>query len=233
MTRGASIRHFLFSEDSWLWRPNRPLLYWITTVALILSIGQVIWDALDINFKYRFGYKSDSGWTGGVTNDARVYAIANADLMAPDLQTRMPPGVRVYGSLPVYVDVDRSSLQYKILSRLSTVPLDLLILAVVWLFRRIALSAVGTQEAPANPFVWANVRRLRIIAVLIILAPVVNLWAGVAELVLVSPSLDGSSVFEWDTNGLVLGAAMGIILAVVAEVFAAGIRLQQDVEGLV
>ncbi|HET9943314.1 MAG TPA: DUF2975 domain-containing protein [Terriglobia bacterium] len=236
MTHSDSIRHFLFSQDSWLWRPNRRLLYWITTVALICSVGQVIWDLADINLQYRFGFKysaTSKEWTGGIVDVPQIYTVANADLMTPGLQDKMPAGVRVYGSLPVYVDVDRSTLGNKILSRLSAVPVDLLILAIVWLFRRVALTAVGTHGAPGNPFIWANVRRLRIIAALLVLWPVVGTWSSVAELTLVSQTLNEFSMLEWDTNGLALGFGMGFVLAVLAEVFAAGIRLQEEVEGLV
>jgi hypothetical protein len=236
MINAASIRHFLFSQDSWLWRPNRRLLYWITTVALVCSIGQVIWDLADLDLVFRFGFKYSAAskeWTGDVVNVPQIYTVANADLMTPDLQDKMPPGVRVYGSLPVYVDVDRSTFGNKILSRLSAVPVDLMILAMVWLFRRVALTAVGSQGAPGNPFVWANVRRLRIIATLVALVPVVDTWSRIAELTLVTQTLHEFSMLEWDSNGLALGFAMAFVLAVLAEVFAAGIRLQEDVEGLV
>ena len=234
MINWASIRHFLFSQDSWLWRPNRPLLYWITTVVLVLSVAQVAWDILDINLRYSFSYSSRSEkFKTNISSDSRVYTLANADLMTPDLQEKMPPGVRVYGSLPVYVDVDRSTFRSKLLTRLAAVPMDLLFLAIVWLFRRVALTAVGTREAPANPFVWANVRRMRIIAALFLLAPVIEMWSGIAEWEMVSWTLKEFSMYTWDLSGTSLWFSTAFVLAVIAEVFAAGIRLQEDVEGLV
>ena len=233
MITRASIRHFFFSEDSWLWRPNRSLLYWITTAVLCLAVVQTVWDVLDVKYlTWYLGYNTKSdGFSGDLGHERALYTVANADLMVPDLQEKMPPGVRVYGNLPVWVDVDRSTIEYKVLSRLSTVPLDLMVLVAVWLFRRIALSSVGTRETPANPFVWANVRRLRIIATLIILYPAIKVWTDIAQLELVSGTLQEFSMLVFETSGISI--AFGVVLAIIAEVFAAGIRLREDVEGLV
>jgi len=236
MTVRQSIQHFLFSEDSWFWQPNRPLLYWITTAVFIFAIVATICDALDINPRFWFRLEAGSQtrkFEHTLTNERRVYTFANADLMVPDLQEKMPSGVRAEGSLPVYVTVDRSTLGSKILTRLSALPLDVLLLSVIWLCRRVALSAIGTPEVPGNPFVWANVRRLRIIATLIMVAPVVEMWSGVAEMELVSRTLNEFSMFSWDASWMFPAFGIGLMLFVLAEVFAAGIRLREDVEGLV
>jgi DUF2975 family protein len=234
MVGGASIKHFLFSPDSWLWQPNRSLLYWITTAVLALAIGVTVWHILDVDLAYTVSYEAS---TGKVTNVAshtgQLYTLANGSLMVPDLQEKMPAGVRFEGSLPVYVAVDRSTFASKVLIRLLAVPMDLLILALIWLFRRVALTAVGTPKAPANPFVWTNVRRLRIIAALVVVAPVIDSWSHIALLELVRPTLQEFSMLGWDVTSFLLPAGIGLVLAVLAEVFAAGIRLREDVEGLV
>src|SRR5262245_48847925 len=131
MSVRQSIHHFLFSQDSWLWRPNRPLLYWITTTVFVFAIFATVCDALDVHPRYWFRFAADGQkreFESSFTNERRVYTFANADLMVPDLQEKMPSGVRAEGSLPVYVTVDRSTLKSKILTRLSALPLDLLLL---------------------------------------------------------------------------------------------------------
>jgi len=50
---------------------------------------------------------------------------------------------------------------------------------------------------------------------------------------LVSGTLHEFSMFSWDATGMFVAFGMGFALAVLAEVFAAGIRLREDVEGLV
>ena len=234
MVSRTSIRHFLFSQDSWLWQPNRSLLYWITTVVFALAVGVTAWHILGLDLNYTVTYDASAGKVSNVASHrGQLYTSANGSLMVPDLQDRMPAGVRFEGSLPVYVSVDRPTLGSKVLSRLLAVPMDLLILAVIWLFRRVALTAVGTPEAPANPFVWANVRRLRIIAGLAVVAPLVDAWSNVALLELVRPTLKEFSMLGWDMTSFLLPAGIGLVLAVLAEVFATGIRLREDVEGLV
>jgi len=236
MSVRQSIRHFLFSEDSWLWQPNRPLLYWITTAVFMFAIAATVCDVLDIHPKYWFRFevsKEKRQFQSNFLNEDRVYTLANGSLMVPDLQDKMPAGVHVEGSLPVYVTVDRSTFKSKALTRLSALPLDVLIVVIIWLFRRLALSAVGTPGTPGNPFVWSNVRRLRIIAVLIAMAPVVQAYSSVAEMELVSGALNEFSMLTWDATGMFVAFGISFALAALAEVFAAGIRLREDVEGLV
>ena len=231
---GTSIRHFFFDQDSWLWRPNRPLLYWLTTVVLAVAVGVTVWHILDITPNYEVTYAPGTGKVESViANEGHVYTVANGSLLVPDLQDKMPEGVRFEGGLPVYVAVDRSTFTQKVLSRLLNVPMDLLILAAIWLFRRVALTAAGTDSAPANPFVWGNVRRLRVIAALAIVAPLIDMGAGIARLELVIPRLKEFSVLHWDLSAFLLPFGIGLVLAVLAEVFAVGIRLREDVEGLV
>jgi len=236
MSFSQSIRHFLFNQDSWLWRPNRRLLYWITTAAFAYAIAATVLDAIDVHPRYWFRFeagKEKREFESSFSDERRIYTLANGSLMVPDLQEKMPSGVRAEGSLPVYVTVDRSTFKSRALTRLSALPLDLLFVVMIWLFRRVALSAVGTREAPGDPFVWANVRRLRIIAGLICVAPAVHAWSGIAEMELVSGTLHEFSMFSWDATGMFVAFGMGFALAVLAEVFAAGIRLREDVEGLV
>jgi Protein of unknown function (DUF2975) len=234
MIRGASLKHFFFSSDSWLWRPNRPLLYWITTTVFLLAIGGTVWDILEIDFQYSWKYSLPGGYFESSSSPTDgVYIHANGARMVRDLQSKMPVGVQLEGSLPVFVNVDRSTVASKVLSRLTVVPMDLLILAIIWLFRRLALTAIGTREAPANPFIWGNVRRLRIIATLVMALPVIDAWSGLARTELVSGTLKEFTMYSWYLPNFLFPFGLGLMLAVLAEVFAAGIRLREDVEGLV
>jgi hypothetical protein len=191
---------------------------------------------LDIQLRYAVNYVvRDSKIESTVSTKPVAHGRVDTDRVAPDLKDKMPAGVHVGGSLPVTVEVDRSTLASKILSRLSAVPMDIIYVVIVWLLRRmVLLSAAGTPESPANPFVWANVRRLRVIAALMLIMPVIDSWSHIAQWELVSRSLpSGMSVLSWDASDIFLELGVGMLLLLLAEVFASGIRLREDVEGLV
>jgi hypothetical protein len=194
-----------------------------------------LWDILQIDFEYSTSYTvpaSNLEISWATSGD--YYTLANGVRMVPDVQSKMPAGVTFAGTLPVYVAVDRSTLSSQVLRRLTSVPLDLLILAVIWLFRQVALTAIGTPESPANPFIWQNVRRLRVVAALVAAVPLIDFYSSIAEVELVSKTLQAFTLLSWEfPDSFLVSSGLALMLAVLAEVFASGIRLREDVEGLV
>ena len=104
---------------------------------------------------------------------------------------------------------------------------------MVWLLRRIVLSTIGSAGLRnGDPFVKANVRRLQLIGTFLMLMPLVSVGCQIAaaELVLDSAVKD-SAILPFDVNFVWLW--MGGLVLILSEVFAAGVRLREDVEGLV
>jgi len=220
--------------NAWLWRPNRAFLYWLTTIILVFAVAVTVMDILDLNVHYSVTYMAKTGKVeSAFSGDSRVYGLADVARVAPDLKDDLPPGLSPEGSLPVTVAVDRSTLASRVLSRLSSVPVDMVFVVVIWLLRGLALTAVGTPGSPANPFVWVNVRRLRAIGLIIMLSPVVDTWSSIAYFELGWQTLKENGIYTWDVSTMFLKFGIGVVFLIIAEVFASGIRLREDVEGLV
>ena len=101
-------------------------------------------------------------------------------------------------------------------------------LAVLVVLLRLVRSA-----RTGDPFMPANVRRLRLLAVLV---GVGGLLAGAGAELLEAWMLDHSAAGALTLLevGLPLNAVLlGVLVAVLAEVWAHGVRLREDVEGLV
>jgi hypothetical protein len=123
----------------------------------------------------------------------------------------------------------------QILLRVALVPIPLLILFIVWMLRKIVLTTVGDKASEGNPFIRPNVSRLRWIALAIVLMPFVRY---VSEWARFDLSLSAMKDFLWMGNYSLplfnpMPLAVGLLIFALAEVFAAGIRLREDVEGLV
>jgi hypothetical protein len=105
-----------------------------------------------------------------------------------------------------------------------------LFIAGLWLLRGIARSV-----REGDPFNAANVRRLRGIGFLLVLGvPAVELLDYSLRLQLFNslpPSLGNISTAGWSVPGNELLAGLGVFI--LAEVFAHGVRLREDVEGTV
>ena len=143
----------------------------------------------------------------------------------------LPPGIRVTGWPEVTVDVnDPTTEQLLLRSALDLGPL-LLFIAALWLVRAFLRSVLD-----GDPFGARNVLRLRSIGFLLVLgAPLVALVNSALRIALFDvvpphPSLDlGSEGFS-----IPLGALLGGLGAyILAEVFAYGLRLREDVEATI
>jgi hypothetical protein len=199
-------------------------------LAMLGAIGVVALDALDLNFTWHFDTTLRSF---PIQIDAVRQHWASLDLpkAAPDLREKLPKNVELWNSWAA-VKIENPTVIQKVLNRLSTVPLGVLFAAIVWMLRKIVLTAVGTETSDGDPFIEANVHRLRIIGLLLLVTPLVSSWAQMAGIELVSRSLPKDLVAPvFDIPFSYFG--LGLLLFVLAEVFKIGVRLRQDVEGLV
>ena len=239
MPNSSAARRFLdlvTGKNPALKRFDWPIAYWLTTLVLALSVVGTVLDALDINLKWSVAYSPKSGLDGSrsASVQSSVYTSIDLNAVVPALQEKLPPGVRPYGELPVTVDFDDSTLRARVLRMLSSVPMDLLVVAVIWLLRGVVLTTVAPGISSGDPFVKANVWRLRIMAGLILITPILSFWSQVAVWELIDSSLPRHLLLMWyDASLMPVQFATGALLFVLAEVFAAGVRLREDVEGLV
>jgi DUF2975 family protein len=143
----------------------------------------------------------------------------------------LPPGIRVNGWPDVTVDVeDPTTKQMLLRAALDLGPL-LLFLAALWLVRGFLRSVLD-----GDPFGARNVLRLRSIGFLLVLgAPIVVVVNSALRIALFNvlppyPSLDLGS----EGTSIPLGALLGGLGAyILAEVFAYGLRLREDVEATI
>lgn len=105
---------------------------------------------------------------------------------------------------------------------------SLVALAVLVVLLKLVRSARG-----GDPFTPVNVRRLRLLAVLV---GVGGVLAGAGAEMLEAWMLDHSAAAAFTVKEAVLplnAVLLGLLIAVLAEVWAHGVRLREDVEGLV
>ena len=86
-----------------------------------------------------------------------------------------------------------------------------------------------------EPFATASVRRLRIIALILLIAPMLTLSANALAGAVVRSAafVDAPFAFLFTANGILIAAGAGLMVAALAEAFARGVELRADVEGLV
>ena len=125
------------------------------------------------------------------------------------------------------VSSEPSGLFEHLLVRLQGLPVLFLALFVIVLLRRIVRSVIA-----GDPFVPENVRRLRAIGWLIAVSPILLVIAQIARSELVARSTVADLAVVSMTIA-VLPVLIGALLLVLAQVFAAGVRLRQDTDGLV
>jgi len=101
------------------------------------------------------------------------------------------------------------------------------VIAALWLLRGL----LGSVR-DGDPFAGANVRRLRALALVVLIGvPLAGFISSIfANELAASAGLDGGETLVTMPGGLFLG---GIGAFVLAEVFAAGVRLRDDLEGTV
>lgn len=86
-----------------------------------------------------------------------------------------------------------------------------------------------------EPFAVASVRRLRILALILIVAPMLTLAADAFSSAVVRSAafVDAPFAFIFTANGILVAIGAGLMVAALAEAFARGAELRADVDGLV
>jgi hypothetical protein len=149
----------------------------------------------------------------------------------PELTQALPANVKpTNGYVPVTVTIDDARPAQLFLHLAITLLPGLLIVALLWQLWGLLRSA-----RRGDPFTTANVWRLRQFGWLLLLG-----WPLVAYLTmalkgtladtLTSPTDQTSGLFVLDIGGVLL---FGLAVLVLAEVFAHGLRLREDVEGTI
>ncbi|SOC57071.1 DUF2975 domain-containing protein [Ornithinimicrobium cerasi] len=104
----------------------------------------------------------------------------------------------------------------------------LAVVAAVW--GAVLLSRFLRDLGAGAPFASANVRRLRVVALLLMLVPPVSEAVYSLARGMIVDAAGGEGFMLTFTPGWLVA---GLLVAAVAQAFAAGTRLQDDVEGLV
>ena len=188
------------------------LIFWITVVAgLVLVAHRLV------------GFGQDSGT---LTLPASVSVN----------DVRLPETFEIAGPLPVNVDLADPSLSQRVIATVPVFVWWALALVVLWLVRKVARSA-----AQGDPFKASNVTRLRWLGALFLLGfPFATMIAGYFGDLLFSPDVWTGGPLPpggIDTGSQVVVSAPAIMAAVclfaLAEVFAYGARLREDVDATI
>jgi hypothetical protein len=147
--------------------------------------------------------------------------VATEDVAELPRDTLAPDDVEVTARVR-----DATRTQHRLAAARDLAP-TLVVLAVIWLLRALLRSV-----RDGNPFVEANVKRLRALAlVLLIGVPVAGITGSAfASELAATAGLDSAGIQLAMPGNALLG---GLALFVLAEVFAAGVRLRDDLEGTV
>lgn len=225
------------SRNPGVLRWERRIWKWAMNLALLLASLAVI--AALLNFRYTSRQKfTNTGWTPpeysfqvGMFDNVKGYLTT--ENLESNVIEKLPKGVTV-GPLEVYVPLKNPGWREEVHIRAPAAKL-LLILFMVWMLRKIVWTTLGDDGSEGNPFIRPNVRRLRWIAVAIALMPFAQAWVELAKENLVWTAMEE---FAWlgtfyAPSVSYMPFAVGLLMFALAEVFGAGIRLREDVEGLV
>jgi hypothetical protein len=169
-----------------------------------------------------------------LTATATIGAVRGNDsitldrVVAPEALTSLPANVQPTNNIPVTVTIDHASPSQLFLRLAITLLPGLLLVALLWQLWGLLRSA-----RQGDPFTTANVWRLRRFGWLLLLG-----WPLVAYLTMALKEFLAMSLPANDTEGLFappIGGALlfGLAVLVLAEVFAHGLRLREDVEGTI
>jgi hypothetical protein len=158
------------------------------------------------------------------------HSITQDRFVAPEALTSLPANIKPTTNIPVTVTIDHARPSQLFLRLAMTLLPGLLLVALLWQLWGLLRSA-----RQGDPFTGANVRRLRQFGWLLLLG-----WPLVAYLTM---ALKEFLAMTWtsptdQTQGLFappIGGALifGLAVLVLAEVFAHGLRLREDVEGTI
>lgn len=139
----------------------------------------------------------------------------------------LPARVSTSGDAYVAVAVEDASTTERRTAALRFIPILVVIVAMAWLLRDMLASV-----RKGDPFVATNVRRLRWVAILLLLGvPLADVLVSLGDQALAeSAGLAGRGLRLHLPTGSLLG---GLGMLVLVEVFALGTRMRDDLEGTV
>jgi hypothetical protein len=194
-------------------RPTRAtgFLIGLATVMLVIAIGFGLFLLAGVVFGF-----GPNGHEVGVHTEVPTHRVA-----------RLPHGAVPPDTVNVLVRVpDASSTQLRWDSAKDLV-VGVLFIAALWLLRQLLQSVRA-----GDPFTAANVGRLRTLALIVL--------AGVPIAIFLSSSIENAMADSLGVPGTSVSITMpfgafagGLGALVLAEVFAAGVRLREDVEGTI
>jgi Protein of unknown function (DUF2975) len=174
----------------------------------------------------------------GLLQDSSVLTISVTANVPPGVSGEdlgLPPAFGEAGSIRANVDLQQPNVTQRLLATLPAITWWALGFAAVWLVRRVVRSA-----AHGDPFRASNVLRLRWLGAIFLLGyPVAAVVDAVATRGLFSPGVWTTGPLPADGISapfhLVSWPALlaGVSLLALAEVFAYGIRLREDVDATI
>ncbi|MGH9042528.1 MAG: DUF2975 domain-containing protein [Acidimicrobiia bacterium] len=165
-----------------------------------------------------------SAIAGGIGGERDIGVLQE---VAPERLSSLPDDVLLPERVPVTVRVEDVSMGASLLDMARSLGPIALVVAFLWLVRGLLQSVRA-----GDPFVAVNVRRLRIIGFLLAVGvPAVQLLTQLVDGALTSGSAVGELGGSFTLSGNAPLAGLGVF--VLAEVFAHGVRLREDVEGTI
>ena len=223
-----------YPRNSRLARWDRRVLMGVINFALFAAVAGTVIEGLDLHFSWRITTVDPLHLT--LSREHWATLALNPEVVAPELKENLPRDLEPW-NLSVVARIAHLDPGARVLSLLSSVPMNLLLVVVIWFVRSIVRTTIGTDECDGDPFIAANVRRLRIIAAILLAAPLVDAGARITDSEVLSRTIPklppATTVLELNVNAMLIYFGVGILMLVLAEVFKAGAQLRQDTEGLV
>ena len=191
----------------------------------LAATGYLVVTALLVAFLAAGLVLTASAIIGAVRGD---HTITLDRVVAPEALASLPANVQPASYIPVTVTIDDARPTQLFLRLAITLLPGLLLVAALWQLWGLLRSA-----RHGDPFTTANVWRLRQFGWLLLLG-----WPLVAYLTMALKEALATSLPANQTSGLFappIGGALlfGLAVLVLAEVFAHGLRLREDVEGTI
>lgn len=185
----------------------------IGLIALGTTLATVVWPLVD--------------WLRGTPLSWLVSTTADVDA-GPGLGVTVGTAARWSGD--VVVTLADASATARVV---TLVPGLILCLAVVLV--AVQLVPLLRSIESGEPFVAASVRRLRVIALIVMITPALLLVAHALAGVVVSTEALTGAPFALDLtfSGVFVGLAAGLMIAAIAQAFTRGAQLRADTDGLV